>query len=326
MKYITFPTVVVALAFSSVEVKGQGCSFCPDDDILANAAYGVEHKFDMGVYAMLYDIGKDAADIHEDAVMACQEAETIGCSVTSWNPQFPMSSPKQVRSRSLQQATHGMEPMFDVNMETVEIIENDGTKNNLLFKKKTATLTFLSSFCNSLKSHGSSNLAHMHDCSFILPETGSNDDVIASFSPSDLTFNKPSKAVITMQGLTDVISDGDLAIIEESSLSAFNDAFSFFRISLGSFESSLFATERVSLANTASEVGDNGLAILIGQTTFAGIEQAFEQQWSSNEHAITHLKYLHSVFEKEMCSKLKDSSSTTFSNVHGCSFNIVHDP
>jgi len=323
MKFITLSTIVVALAFSLVEVRGQGCSFCPDDDILAGAAYGVEHRFDVGVYTMFDDLSKKASDIHEDAVMACQKAETLGCSVTSWNPQFPMSSPNTVHY--LQHVTHGMEPLFDLNMETVETIENDGINGDLLFKKKTAILTFLSSFCNSLKSHGSLNLAHMHDCSFTLPESDSND-VLASFSASELTFDRPSKAVITMQGLTEDFSDGDLAVIEECSLSAFNDAFSFFHISLEFFESSLFAIERVAVANTASEVGDNSLSILIGQTVFVGIKQALEQQLLSNEHTITHLKYLHSAVEKEICSKLKASSSTTFSNVHGCTFNILHDP
>ena len=66
--------------------------------------------------------------------------------------------------------------------------------------------------------------------------------------------------------------------------------------------------------------------MLLGQIVLVGIEHTLEKQWLLDDNFINHLKYIHSAFEKDFCANLKNSGLIMFSDIHGCSFKLLHDP
>jgi hypothetical protein len=197
---------------------------------------------------------------------------------------------------------------------------------------------FQETFCAMIRSSGSANLAKVHDCSFsFLEMAGGNTDSFPIKSAVKQACNSDMKieAQLMVHGTLHDFTKEDLALINKSVKSAYNDAFSLAGFAIGTFE-----TVGEMDVPGVSEWWAPGPAIcnfcLVDNKAFAagGITKLLFTRVaplcpSGDDHPDvddTKLSFMHEAFEKAFCIKLQNSGSANFANVQDCTFRMLNSP
>ncbi|GKY90333.1 hypothetical protein MPSEU_000007300 [Mayamaea pseudoterrestris] len=167
-------------------------------------------------------------------------------------------------------------------------------------------------FCEKLRDSGSKVLAHARDC---------------SVSFLDMTVaDKADHAQISLKGLLHDFSRDDADIFNQAVTAAYNDAF----LSAGYNMHSIEAFANIDMApvtqcrrcNSDDETSSSSTAVL-----------AHVRSWQCNrcnsDDALNlatpkQLELMEVAFKKAFCTKLQNSGSANFANVHGCDFSFVY--
>jgi hypothetical protein len=194
---------------------------------------------------------------------------------------------------------------------------------------------FQETFCAVIRSSGSANLAKVHDCSFsFLEMTGGNTDSVPIRSAVKQFCNNDMKmeAQVMVHGALHDFTKEDLALINKSAKSAYNDAFSSTGFAIGSFETVReMDVPGVSQDPPICELcPDDDKAFAAGGVTKLLVTRVAPLCPSDdNGSTVTDdvkLLFMHEAFEKAFCSKLQNSGTANFANVQDCTFRMVSSP
>jgi hypothetical protein len=194
---------------------------------------------------------------------------------------------------------------------------------------------FQETFCAMIRSSGSANLAKVNDCSFSFLEiTGGNTDSVPIGSAVKQFCNNDMKmeAQVMVHGALRDFTKEDLALINKSAKSAYNDAFSLAGFAIGSFETVReMDVPGVSQDPPICELcPDDDKAFAAGGVTKLLVAHVAPLCLSDdNGSSVTDnakLAFMHKAFEKAFCSKLQNSGSANFANAQDCAFRMVSSP
>lgn len=199
--------------------------------------------------------------------------------------------------------------------------------------------TFETAFCAKLRASGSANMISAHTCSLsFLDMPGQPVDSVPIESGD--SFNE---AQITLEGTLHDLRDADFAIIDQSVIAAYNEAFSSAGFGLGSFESVADLEMPVGISpecrwcppDDDMVTATSTATLVLARVAPLGISP--ECRWCPpDDDAVTtatvgaiedsKLAFMHEAFEKAFCSKLGNSGSANLANVNKCSFRFVYSP
>jgi hypothetical protein len=201
--------------------------------------------------------------------------------------------------------------------------------------------TFENKFCAGLRESGSDALTEARDCSFsFLNMPGQAEENLPIVEQSN---GQNSEAQLTLQGTLNDLSEKDLQVLDESIVSAYNEAFSSAGYKLESFKTvaDLELPSNVSWDpycrlcppdTDAVKVGSAKLivasAATLGWDPYCRLCPPAEDATvaATPELSDAKLAFLHTAFEKTLCAKLQNSGEANFANVSGCSFRFVFAP
>lgn len=197
---------------------------------------------------------------------------------------------------------------------------------------------FVSDFCHALSNSGSANLANAHECSFTFFEKNQVPVGPAVARDDSVDDDGNTLGFIALNGLVHDITASDRAVIQESAVKAYNDAFS---STLGYSLMSFNTRDAVEIPRATQchmcPPDDDALSAVgmeVGKVVFVDLRVHAEQchMCPPDDDALVlangdeELQYLNRAFEKAFCSLLSKSSTGNFVNMNGCSFQIMFSP
>jgi hypothetical protein len=194
--------------------------------------------------------------------------------------------------------------------------------------------SFEDEFCAFLRQSGSANFAHAHACSFSFLDMPGQPHVSL---PIHSKLTKNTEAQVVFRGTLHELSESDMKLVDQSVISAYNEAFSSVGYGLGNFHSVADIDMPSHLAQPDCRLcpnDDDVMAVseaklLVARVT--PITQPDCRLCPNDDDALAaavsdeKLALLHGAFEKALCQKLKNSDSANFANVHDCGFRFVHN-
>ena len=179
-------------------------------------------------------------------------------------------------------------------------------------------------FCHALRTSGSPTLVHARRCTF---------SFLASASTENLPIQgKSSEAQVNLPGLlNEGLTEEDLKTIDETIVSAYNEAFVGFP--LESFASIDYLQYPSGWDCRLCPPDDDTLGATTTQMIFAQL--TYPSGWDCrlcppDDDALpvdaATLANMHDRFEETLCAKLQNSGVENFAHVHDCRFLFVENP
>lgn len=316
----------------------------------------------ISIHGVVGDLKEEDVEIINESIEKSynQVYSTVGFSMNSFETEFATSVPGSL----------GWDPycrLCPPDVDTVTSVETGTTNTGQLLLGKVQVSwdpfcrlcppdaamknlgdvhkTFENEFCAKLRGSGSDALAKVRECSFsFLDMPGQPEDNL----PLQSSSSENTEAQLVLQGAINTdFSDKDLQIIDESIMSAYNEAFA----SAGFQLDSIHSVADFDLPNHVSwdpycrlcppvdavaKVGSSSKLIVssaapLGWDPYCRLcppadEDANLRTTSSSTFSDSQLAYMHTAFEKTLCIKLQKSGAVNLANVHSCSFRFVLAP
>ena len=346
MKFVFAFVFAAAVGDASAELNLRAAAFSK----LASEPVDADAR--VSIHGIVGDLNKEDVEIINESIEKSynQVYSTVGYSMNSFKTEISTPIPDSLgwdpRCRlcppDVDTATEGQLLLGKVQVSwdpRCRLCPPDAAVKNLGDIHK----TFENEFCAELRGSSSKILAEVRDCSFsFLDMPGQpHDNLPMSIQSSN---GENTEVQLVLQGTLGDLSEKDMEIIDESIVSAYNEAFASAGFKLESVQSvaDIELPNNVSWdprcrlcppanVDAVSKVGSSKLIIanaapLGGDPYCRFCPPGDEDALVSSKVSDTQLAFMHTAFEKTLCTKLQKSGAVNLANVHSCNFRFVFAP